>query len=148
MIYLINRENLYLFSFKNILFNMNKDELNNKLKELKIEDFIWCIYLGIILLSWYANNLERKYFIFNDLKSKEKYRKIIILIFSILVIIYLYFLTTSYKDFKNIKNNDSVKKKNLLFLSFISSLLIVISGLILLYIAIVDEEVQIEIAFN
>lgn len=127
---------------------MNKDELNNKLKELKIEDFIWCIYLGIILLSWHANNLERKYFIFNDLKSKEKYRKIIILIFSILVIIYLYFLTTSYKDFKNIKNNDSVKKKNLLFLSFISSLLIVISGLILLYIAIVDEEVQVEIAFN
>lgn len=127
---------------------MNKEELNNKLKELKIEDFIWCIYLGIILLSWRANNLERKYFIFNDLKSKEKYRKIIILIFSILVIIYLYFLTTSYKDFKNIKNNDSVKKKNLLFLSFISSLLIVISGLILLYIAIVDEEVQIEIAFN
>ena len=56
---------------------MNKEELDNKLKELKIEDFIWFIYIGIIILSWYSNTLERKYFIYNDLESKEKYRKII-----------------------------------------------------------------------
>ena len=36
---------------------MNYDELNKKLEELKIEDFIWVIYIGIIVLSWYSNSL-------------------------------------------------------------------------------------------
>ena len=45
---------------------MNYDELNRKLKQLKAEDFIWLIYIGIIIMSWYSNSLERKYFIYND----------------------------------------------------------------------------------
>lgn len=82
---------------------MNYDELNKKLKQLKNEDFIWIIYIGIIIISWYSNNLERKYFIYNDLNSKEKYQKIMIFIFSILILIYFYFLKDSYDDLKNIK---------------------------------------------
>lgn len=127
---------------------MNYDELNRKLKQLKTEDFIWVIYIVIIFMSWYSNHLERKYFIYNDLQSKEKYRKMLILIFSILIVIYLYFLKDSYDDFKNIKPYDSDKKKNLSFLSFMGSLLIAISGFIFLYIAIMDEEIDIELAFN
>ena len=127
---------------------MNYDELNRKLKQLKTEDFICVIYIVIIFMSWYSNHLERKYFIYNDLQSKEKYRKMLILIFSILIVIYLYFLKDSYDDFKNIKPYDSDKKKNLSFLSFMGSLLIAISGFIFLYIAIMDEEIDIELAFN
>ena len=127
---------------------MNYNELNNKLKELNIEDFIWVIYIGIILLSWYSNTLERKYYINNDNISKEEYRKIIIFIFSILIIVYLYFLKSSYDDVKNIKTIDSNKKKELLYLSFIASLLIAISGIIFLYIAINDEDLNVELAFN
>ena len=127
---------------------MNYNELNDKLKELNIEDFIWVIYIGIILLSWYSNSLERKYYINNDNISKEEYRKIIIFIFSILIIVYLYFLKSSYDDVKNIKTIDSNKKKELLYLSFIASLLIAISGIIFLYIAINDEDLNVELAFN
>lgn len=127
---------------------MNYEELNNKLKQLKIEDFIWLIYIGIIFLSWYSNNLERKYFIYNDNISKEKYRKIIILIFSILIVVYLYFLKDSYEDLQNLKPYDSDKKKELITLSFIASLLIAISGVIFLYIAIQDEDLNVELAFN
>ena len=124
------------------------DELKDKLKQLNIEDFIWLIYIGIILLSWYSNSLERKYYCFNDLESKKKYRKIIILIFSILLIVYSYFLVDSYKSLKNIKETDSKKKKDLIYLSFIASSLIFISGLIFLYIAINDEDLNVELAFN
>ena len=127
---------------------MNKEELANKLKELKIEDFIWFIYIGIIILSWYSNTLERKYFIYNDLESKEKYRKIIILIFSILVIIYLYFLNSSKEEINSLKPSDSNQKKTLTYLSYLASFLIVISGLIYLYIAIVDTGLCVELAFN
>lgn len=127
---------------------MSYDERNKKLEQLKIEDFIWVIYIGIIFMSWYANSLERKYFIFNDKNSKEKYRKIMIIIFSILVIIYLYFLKDSYDDLKNINLSDSEEKKKLTYMSFIGSLLVAISGFIFLYILIQDEEINVEIAFN
>ena len=127
---------------------MNHDELSRKLKQLKTEDFIWLIYIGIIIMSWYSNNLERKYFIYNNLISKEKYRKLIILIFSILIIVYLYFLKDSYADLKSIKSNDTNKKKNLTFMSFLGSLFIAISGFIFLYIAIMDEDFDVELAFN
>lgn len=127
---------------------MNYTELNEKLRQLKIEDFIWLIYIGIIFLSWYANNLEREYFIYNDLKSRDSYRKVMIFIFVVLVIIYFYFLTDSYYDVKNLKPSDSEQKKNLTVLSFFASLLIVISGLIYLYILLKDERIDVEIAFN
>ena len=60
---------------------MTYNELENKLKEINIENNIWIIYIGIIILSWYSNSLEKDYFINNNQYSKEKYRKIIILIF-------------------------------------------------------------------
>ena len=127
---------------------MNTDEVNNRLRELKIEDFIWIIYVAIIYLSWLSNHIERKYFLNNDLKAKEDYRKIITIIFSILVVIYVYFLLESIKDLKDLKNTDSNKKKLLVFLSFLGSLLILISGLIFLYISIENEDLSVELAFN
>lgn len=127
---------------------MNNEELNKRLKQLKIEDFIWLIYIVIIFMSWYSNNFERRYIIYNDLKSKEKYRKIIIFIFAILVIIYIYLCKDSYEDLKSLKPYDSDVKKQLTLLSFIASLLIVTSGIIYLFIAIKDEDVNVEIAFN
>lgn len=127
---------------------MNKEELERKLKQLNIEDFIWLIYIGIIFMSWISNHLERDYFINNNEISKEKYRKIMIIIFSILLIVYLYFLKDSYNDFKNLNNLDTKKAKTLTTLSFIASLLIAISGIIFLYIAINDEELNVELAFN
>lgn len=127
---------------------MNYNEIDRKLKQLRIEDFIWFIYIGIIVMSWYSNHLERKYFVYNDFESKEKYQKIMIFIFSILIIVYLYFLKDSYNDIKNINKCDSNKKKKLTYLSFLGSLFIALSGFIFLYIAIADEELDVEIAFN
>lgn len=126
---------------------MNSD-LDSKLKSIDTEDLIWVIYLGIIIFSWYSNDLERKYFLFNDLKSKDKYRDTLILIFSILLVVYTYFLKSSIRDVKNIKPYDSNKKKRLVYLSFYASLLITISGFLLLYIAYNDDSVDVEIAFN
>ena len=126
---------------------MNSD-LDSKLKSIDTEDLIWVIYLGIIIFSWYSNSLERKYFLFNDLKAKDKYRDTLIIIFSILLVVYTYFLKSSIRDVKNIKSTDSYKKKRLVYLSFYASLLITISGFLFLYIAYNDDSVDVEIAFN
>jgi len=127
---------------------MNYDEIYNRLNQIKIENFIWIVYIGIIVLSFYSNKLEKDYFLFNDLIAKQKYRKILIIIFSILIIVYFYFLKDTFDDLKNLKENDSNEKKNLIFLSFIGSLLIFISGIIFLYIAYKDENINVELAFN
>ena len=127
---------------------MNYEEINEKLKILNTEDYIWLIYIGIIFMSWYSNSLERKYFTENDIESKTKYQKIMVLIFTILIVIYIYFLIESINDIKNLKPWDTPKKKNLVYLSFLGSLLIAISGFIFLYISIVDENLDIELAFN
>lgn len=122
--------------------------LQEKLKQLDIEDFIWVIYIFIILMSWYSNHLERKYFIYKSEEDKKRYRTIIVFIFSILIIVYLYFLNSSLEDIKKLSPRDTEKKKQLVYLSFIGSLLIFISGAIFLYIALVDEDIDIELAFN
>ncbi len=127
---------------------MDSKIINEKLKELDKEDFIWLIYIGIIFMSWYSNVFERKYFIYNDLKAKEKYRKITIVIFIILTIIYLYFFNDAKNALKKLKFYDSNQKKELTKLAFIGSLLILISGFIFLYIALKDENIDVEIAFN
>ena len=127
---------------------MEYNDVNERLEELKIEDFIWVIYIGIIFLSWIANSLERKYFLFDDLESKEKYREIMTIIFSILVIVYFYFYKESVSDINKLKESDTDKKKILTIISSIASLLILISGVIFLIVAILDEDLDVELAFN
>ena len=141
---------MYFYKLYLVLYHKIKYEWRTlkKLKQLEIEDFIWLIYIGIIIMRWYSNSLERNFFIYNDLESKEKYRKIIIGIFTILVIVYLYFLEDSYEDVKNINFNNLTKKDYLTILSFIASLLIAISGFIFLYIALEDKDLNVELAFN
>lgn len=123
-------------------------EMLDRLEDIKMENFVWVIYIGIIILSWYANSKEVNYLLYNDEESRQEYQNLLILIFSILFIIYFYFAKDSYETYLNLSIYDSKKKKQLTFASFIGSLLILISGVIFLYIAIVDENIDTEIAFN
>ena len=127
---------------------MNLNDINDKLKEINNEDIIWVIYIGVIFLSFYSNSLERKYYVNNDKIEKEKYKKILIFIFAILFIVYIYFLKSSIDSIKKLKPSDNPKKKNLVYLSFIAALFITISGLIYLYVAITDDNLDVELAFN
>ncbi|MCI7242086.1 MAG: hypothetical protein MR550_06085 [Bacilli bacterium] len=120
----------------------------DKLKDIEIENKIWIIYIGIIILSWYTNSKEKTFLLYNDEKTKKEYQNLLILIFSILVIIYYYFAKDSYDKLININEFDSDKKKHLLYLSFIASFLILISEIIFLNIAIQDDQIDVELAFN
>lgn len=125
--------------------------MNDKLKRLediKIENIVWIIYIGIIILSWYANSKEKKYLLYNDLLSKKEYQNLLILIFTILVIIYFYFAKSGYEDILNLTSYDSSKKQMLTKFAFIGSFLILVSGIIYLILAILDDEIEIELAFN
>lgn len=120
----------------------------DRLKEIKDENIVWIIYIGIIILSYYANYKEVKYILYNDEKSRKKYRDTMILIFTILVIIYYYFTKQTYINIKKLNSRDSEKKITLTYASFIGTLLVLISGIIFLSIVILDENIEVEIAFN
>lgn len=127
---------------------MSNEEIKERLEDIKLENFVWLIYIIIIFLSFWANNLETNYFKTGSPSSKNKYRRLMISIFTILVIIYLTFFKTAYEDLKKLNEYDSNQKKNLTFLSFFASFLILLSGFIYLYILIKDEDINVEIAFN
>ena len=127
---------------------MSYEDRLDKLKDIKTENYIWLIYIGIIILSFYANSKEKEYILYNDFKSKKEYQNLLITIFSILLVIYYYFAKDGYDDLINLDENETDKKKFLTLLSFIGSALILISGIIFLGIAIVDDNIDVEIAFN
>lgn len=118
------------------------------MQDIRIENYIWVIYIIIIFISWYANSKEKKFILYNDEASRREYQNLLVLIFSILLIIYYYFTKSSYDDLNELTINDGNKKIILTYASFIASLLILISGMIFLTIAIMDEEIDVELAFN
>ena len=119
-----------------------------RLKAIEIEDYIWILYLVIIFLSFYANELEKKYFLCNDLKAKEDYRKLMILIFAVVLGVYYYFFEDGYKSVKGLTPRDSQNKVFFTNLNFIATILILIAGIIFLFIAVFDTSIETEIAFS
>lgn len=120
----------------------------DRLKDIQIENLVWVIYIGIIVLSWYANSKEKQFILFQDEKSRQEYQNLLILIFTILIFIYFYFTKDSYEDLQSLQKGDTSKKKILTYASFTGSVLILISGFIFLEIAILDDNIDTEIAFN
>lgn len=123
-------------------------ETKERLKQIKIENYIWIIYIFLIILCFISNNYEKNYFLTNNQISKEKYRNISIFIFSTALLIYTYFLYDNYKDYKNLSIYDNQNKKDFTEYSLIGSTLIFIAGAIFLYIAINDQDIQAELTFN
>ena len=124
------------------------NEKLERLEDIKIENNIWLLYLIIIGVSYWSNSFEKKYFLYNDEEAKEIYRILTIIIFAVVTMVYFYFADDAIKNVKNLKPWDDKKKVKLTNLNALASSLILIAGLIFLYIAIVDTELNVEIAFN
>lgn len=119
-----------------------------RLNDIKTENFIWIIYIGIIILSYYSNYKEKQFILYNDLKSKREYQNLIILIFAILTFIYMFFVKSSVENIQKLNIYDTNKKKILSYAELTASSLVLISGIIFLIIAILDDDIDIELAFN
>ena len=118
------------------------------IKEIETENFVWIIYLFIIGLSFLANKFEKDYYINGNIDDKEKYRIINIFIFSVVLVIYIYFFKENIKSVNKLNCNDSYEKIMFNKLNLLATSLIVIAGIIYLYIAIKDKNLETEIAFN
>ena len=123
------------------------EENIERINQIKIENFIWLICIILIGISLYGNYYEEKYFKYYQDQDKEKYRSALIFVFSIAMIIYIYFLYDSYESYVKAKNLDE-KSQRLATLNLITSILFTIGGAILLYISLTDENLDTEISFT
>lgn len=121
--------------------NINKD-----LEKIKLEDYIWYIYLFIVAFNLYSNYLEKQYITTGDTQARDKFRLINNIVLSVILIIYLIFLYAAFKDLKDLKHNDSAMKKRLTTLAVIAALLFVIAGAITLYVSLKKPALDDEIA--
>lgn len=121
--------------------NINKD-----LEKIKLEDYIWYIYLFIVAFNLYSNYLEKQYITTGDIQARDKFRLINNTVLSVILVIYLIFLYAAFKDLKDLKHNDSAIKKRLTTLAVIAALLFVIAGAITLYVSLKKPALDDEIA--
>ncbi len=118
------------------------------LKTIKIENYIWILYIFIIIICFYANDQEAKYYKYNDLIAKEKYYYANIIVFSLVFIVYLYFFISSLNSISKLDSTSSKEKVFYERLNLLGTSFILIAGFIYLYIAITDTNLETEIAFN
>ncbi|HCY44907.1 MAG TPA: hypothetical protein DHU33_05725 [Firmicutes bacterium] len=121
--------------------NINKD-----LEKIKLEDYIWYIYLFIVAFNLYSNYLEKQYITTGDTQARDKFRLINNIVLSVILVIYLIFLYAAFKDITDLKHNDSAMKKRLTTLAVIAALLFVIAGAITLYVSLKKPALDDEIA--
>ena len=117
-----------------------------RINQINIENKIWIIYLILIGFSFYANNLEKDYFLNKNENSKEQYRKINTIIFIILILVYSYFEKNALTSFNN--KNKSKKEQEYDTLILTATTMVLISGFIFLYIILEDKDLMEEIAFS
>lgn len=122
------------------------NEIRDRLKEIEVEDFVFMIFIVIILLSYIANNYEKNYFINGVEEEKIKYYYLQIFIFLVVVIVNIYYVWVSYKSVSSLSLDKNYKTRKYASLTLTASLFALVAGLIVLYIAVTDTDIDAEIS--
>lgn len=101
---------------------------DDKLKSIDEEDFLFVIFIVLILVKMYSNSVERKYRTNHDEKSRKGYHHVNEIAFGISIVIYIYIVYSNYRD----KDTN-----NLVFLANVLSLVVFI---IFMYLEIVCDD--------
>ena len=127
-----------------ILLSMNK--VLKTLEEVRIEDWIWIIYLFLASFALIANFFEKDYLINGNKTSKKTFKTINIAIFIVVFFIYLYFVLLTYSRFKERENHTSIKSMIVTNANFIAATLFLIGGIIYIFTEIIsDNETDVDI---
>lgn len=114
-----------------------------RLKEIKINDFIFVVYIIISIVAIICNSIEE-----NSIKKGEEDTKVVTSIRTAIIIvgiiIYLYFVYTSYKNFKNPNKNLSNKDKKANNYALLSSILFLVASIIVLYVNLLNTNEEID----
>lgn len=108
--------------------------------EVRIEDYIWIIYIFLAIFALVSNHFEKEYLKKHEKKDENIFRTINTEIFIVTFIIYLYFTYINYKHIKRLDPNSSPKEILLANAGLVSAILFLIGGGIALWISIHSED--------
>jgi len=103
------------------------NNLEEKLKNIDEEDFIWFIFIILFILKMYSNKVEREYRINKDENCRKRYHEINEFTYIVAIAIAIYYI---YKNW----NTDNRK------VSIITNVLSIIGLLIFAYIEITSND--------
>lgn len=121
-------------------------ELDKRLKQIGLENVVFGVFIILIILAYFANEEEVNYFLQKNELSKKRYYYLMIIIFFVVVLISGYYFYQSYLNLVSSKIGEYSKSKEYARLDFIASGAALLAGLIYLYIAITDIEIDAEIS--
>lgn len=104
---------------------------DTEIKELKIDEFIWVVFILLGIANIVGDECKKKYYVKDDDKSEELARKIFLVTLFISLIIYVYISYLRYKRLKRCYENgtDSFCAEARMF----ASIMVVIASGIFLY---------------
>lgn len=121
-------------------------ELKKRINEINTENVVFLIFIILIIMSYVANSFEKKYFLYSDNSYKKIYYYIQVVIFFVVVSVNLYYVYISYLEVANLSWCSSYKKRKYAYLDYYASIFALIAGLILLYVAVDDVDIDTEIS--
>lgn len=123
---------------------MNNNE--KRIEEIDRENIILVIFVGVIVLAYIANEIEKEYFRYGNESDKKNYYYVQNALFIIVVILNAYYVYNSYRVISNLSVDMSENSIRYAYLEFIASILALVAGLILLYISLTDTNLESEIS--
>lgn len=76
------------------------DNVENMVKRLNFENFIWVCFIVISIFDIYGDELIKKELRSNDKTAAKKANKVFLRVTAFSVLIYIYFLLRNYDDYK------------------------------------------------
>ncbi len=110
--------------------------MNNFAKQLtrvKDENIVWIIYLFVIIFNFISNKYERDYLMYKNIKDKKIYKTINKTLVIVLFLLYIYFLSLSIEDLKDLNSKSTIKEIKDTRLSVITNILFLVGGAIVIY---------------
>lgn len=116
--------------------------MNEKLEEIKIENYIIYIYFILLAIYLYANTIEVNYIKYNNEYDRDKYRIMLYIVFGTSLLITIYYTIDSINNLQKYDNDELYKLKEL---STIANILILIATIIIIYIIYKDKDINLEV---
>ena len=109
------------------------------LEEIKIEDWIWIIYLFNASLAIISNFFERDFLKTGSKVSKRAFKTLNIGILIVVFFIYIYFVLLTYSRFKERESHTTLKSLFVTNANFIAACLFLIGGLLYIFTEIISD---------
>lgn len=116
--------------------------MNDKLEEIRIENYVIYIYFILLFIYLYANIIEVNYIKYNNEEDREKYQLLLYIVFGTSFIITLLYTIQSIKELQEPDINEVYRLKEL---SILANILILIATAIIIYTIYKDRNINLEV---